>query len=270
VRTLLVIALLAGCGRVGFDGAAEVRSDAGGDGPDVPGDADLSALLEGCVLGLAMDETSWAGGVIDRCGGDNNGTAIGGAVPVMDAERGRVGELFGGADCVVVPDAPALRGGSAFTTSAWVRPVAFTAQGFGVISKRSDLGVKSAYSVFLWASDFGAGSVNHVYVDVDTEDERFENTLGEFLGAWHQITVVFDGARASAERVAIYVDGAFTTFAPESASSVPVPATPPDVSVGCLPLGAPAQALVGRIDDVMLWDRALAAGDVTRWYEATR
>lgn len=265
-----LVALVTGCGRFGFDAAAEIGGDGALDQGAPSTDADLSSLLVGCTLGLAMDEPSWAGGVVDRCAGHHDGTATGGAAPVDDPERGRVGELVGGASCVIVPDAPELRGGGALTASAWVRPTQLAPGSFGVVSKRVNFGANTAYSVFLWTANNGSGTVNHLYVDIDAEDDRFEDPGDEFLDTWRQITVVFDGSQPTAQRVAIYVDGAFRTHAPETSSTIGVPALPPDVYVGCLPLGGPAQSLVGRIDDVMLWSRALPAAEVAAWYQATR
>jgi hypothetical protein len=259
----LAIVLIAACGRFEFSTSADGATDQTSDGAPSP-------LLVGCKLGLAMNEASWSGGLVDRCGGDNPGSALGGAMPVDDGERGRVGELVGGASCIVVKDAPELRGGAALTISAWVRPESPAANSFGIVSKRTDYGVDAAYSVFIWTSKNGAGTVNHLYVDIDTENDRFENPSDELLGTWHQVTVVYDGALAGIQRVAIYVDGTFRTNASESSPAIPTPSTPPDLYVGCLPLGAPAQGLVGRIDDVMFWDRALPASEVLGWFDATR
>jgi hypothetical protein len=38
---------------------------------------------------------------------------------------------------------------------------------------------------------------------------------------------------------------------------------------GCLPLGGPAQSLVGQMSDAALWPRALTAGEIADWYALT-
>nr|HEX4313435.1 hypothetical protein [Kofleriaceae bacterium] len=43
----------------------------------------------------------------------------------------------------------------------------------------------------------------------------------------------------------------------------------PDVAIGCLPLSGPAQSLVGELDEVVIWNRALPATDVAAWYAQT-
>jgi len=267
-QALFLIAVV-GCGRVGFD--SQTRGDGAVPGEDARADADVSGLLAGCELWLAFDDpTSWPTGIRDRCGDDNPGTANGGASPVDDADRGAVAELAGASSCIVVPDAPNLRGGSALTISAWVRPVGVTTASYGIISKRTDFMSNTAYSMFLWASSDGTGSVNHLYVDIENEDQRFEDPGPEFLGTWRQITVVYDGNLAQAQRVSIYVDGALSAVAAEAATNIAVPTSPPAVHVGCMPLGTPAQGLIGRIDDAMLWSRPLTATEVMAWYAATR
>ena len=197
---MVIAALLSGCGRVGFDTETVRGSDGSIDQAMPSADADLSALLTGCELGLRMNEATWTSGLVDSCGGDNGGTRTGTPTPVTDAERGRVGVFNGGTDCVVVSDAPGLRGGSAMTISAWVRPTELSPGSFGVVSKRTDFLVDTAYSVFVWSSSAGTGPVNHLYVDIDTEDDRFESPTDEFLNAWRQITMVYDGSRAMNQR----------------------------------------------------------------------
>jgi hypothetical protein len=227
-----------------------------------------SHLLAGCEVHLAMDESTWSAGLVDSCGG-HAATAIDGAVPDLDPERGGVGRFVGGSSCVFIPDAPELRGGSAVTVSAWVRPEQLSPDGFGIVSKRTNYGADAAYTVFVWASANGTGPVNHLYVDIDTEDDRYEDPIDTLLNAWHQVTMSYDGSQTAGERIAVYVDGAFRAFATESASSIPVPETPPPVAIGCLPIDGPAQALVGTLDDVIIWSRALPASEVTEWYDAT-
>jgi len=244
---------MAGCGRVGYD---PLDRDAA-DGPD--------PLLAGCVVDLRMDEPAWVGSpgeVVDWCGGDDPGTATGGATTVADPVRGRVGIFSGGTSCVVIPDRPPLRAADQLTMSAWVYPTALDgSREFGVVSKRVDYQVDNAYSMFLWTGD-------HVWVDLDTEDNRFDGAAVLVNDRWQQITVVYDGREPAGVRARVFVDGALDLQASED-SAVLTPFTA-DLYVGCLPLSGPAQAFAGRLDDVVVWTRALAPGEVTAWYDATR
>lgn len=267
-----LLALVAvGCGRLQFADVSEVTGDAAparDASADMNRDANVATLLVGCEAWFAMDEASWLNPLIDACG-TNAGNASGGALPVDDPIRGRVGELVGGNSCITVADTVGLRGGAALTMSAWVRPSAVAPGSFGIMSKRIAFGDSTAYSMFLWTDTAGTGATNHLYVDIDGEAERFELLSDTFLNDWHQVTTVFDGGKPMAQRIAIYVDGSFRTFAPEAAASITNFASVPALAIGCLPLNGPAQSLVGRIDDVVLWSRALPAQDVAAWHTAT-
>ncbi|NVB80623.1 MAG: LamG domain-containing protein [Kofleriaceae bacterium] len=263
MRAVVALLLVAGCGRVGFGEHADASASIDSNLTPIP-----PSLLPGCEVYLAMDEPTWSQGVIDGCG-HHPATAIDGASPVSDPERGTVGKFVGGTSCVYIPDAPELRGGSAVTVSAWVRPEQVTPDGYGIVSKRTNYMADAAYTVFVWASASGAGPVNHLYVDVDTENDRYEDPIDTLLNTWHQVTMTYDGSRIPNERIAVYFDGAFRAFATETASSIPVPEVPPPVAIGCLPINGPAQSLVGKLDDVIIWSRALPASEVTEWYDAT-
>ncbi len=240
---------------------------------DASSDADLASLFAGCVLHLKMDEPAWtgsAGEVVDSCG-TNTGTALNGATTTANGVRGRAGIFVGGTSCVQVPDAPSLHVTTAMTTSAWILPTTLAPLSVGVISKRTDYMVGTAFSVFVMTDNNGAGNTNQIYVDIDTENDRVADPNAAFLGEWKQITVVYDGSLAAGARVTFYVDGELSFVAPESSPLIGVPATPPPLWIGCLPLGGgPAQGFVGKLDEVVVWNRALDAAEVATWYAATK
>jgi hypothetical protein len=249
---------LGACGHIAFD-SVEREPDAP---PAPPPDADL--LMRDCVLRLQMDEPAWTGApgeVVDACGGDDNGAAQNGATTVANSVRGRAGS-FDEPMCVLIPDSLRLRASAALTLSAWVYPTGLdTVNELGIISKRVDFQVKAEYSMFLWTA-------NKAWVDVDTEDDRFDGSLDFVNNKWQQLTVVYDGARPAMSRVQVYVDGALDRTAPETSAAVTPFGAP--LSVGCLPLSGPAQSFVGQLDEVVVWQRALDAGEVMQWYAATK
>src|SRR5262249_41990652 len=152
-----------------------------------------------------------------------------------------------------VADAPDLRAAGALTVSAWIDPTALAPASFGVVSKRVDYQVDTEYSVFVWTDGNGVGSTNQLYIDLDTENDRVADPAATFLDAWKQITVVYDGSLGEAERVRFYVDGELSYVAGETSPSIGAPMTEPPLYIGCLPLSGPAQAFVGRIDEVAIW-----------------
>ncbi|MEO8699795.1 MAG: LamG domain-containing protein [Kofleriaceae bacterium] len=270
MRGVLVAALLlTGCGRFGFDSASGPPP---GDDDTPPDTQDLTALFQDCLAHYAMDEAEWTGAsgeVLDTCGG-HHGTASGGATTIADDIRGRAGVFVGDPSCVQVADASGLQPIGAMTASAWILPTALSPLSFGVLSRRDDFGVNAAYSLFIWTDNFGTGSTNQLYVDIDGENDRVPDPNATFLNEWHQVTVVYDGSLASAGRVQFYVDGEPSFTAPETSSTIAPNAGSPPLSIGCLPLTNPAQSFIGRIDDVALWNRALDAADVGLWYAVTR
>lgn len=247
--------------------------DAAGDAPDAPrsdaiSEPDNGIFGAGCALGLKLDEVAWTGAqgeVIDSCGGDNNGTAVQGAVRADDPARGRIGEFPVPSGCVQISDAPVLHATTGLTLSAWVFPQMLDrSSSFGVLAKRSDFTVDDAeYTIFV-------STANNVWVDIDSHNDRNHGSRELINGEWQQITVVFDGTLPMAERVKIYVDGQLDAAIPEtSASLTPYPS---GLTIGCLrlvPNTQPQIGLGGRIDDVGVWTRSFSEQDVMAWYRAT-
>src|SRR5262245_35072299 len=190
-RKLVLAALCAGCGNVG---------DPAPDAPPVP-DVLTGTLRTGCVLALHMDEAAWAGAqgeVKDDCGNDNPGTLVGsGGATVSGGVRGRAGS-FSGTACIDIPDADALHGTTGLTLSAWILPTKLNHGGnaTGVISKRTAGMLANEYSMAVWKND-------NIYVDLDGETDRFAGTTAILETVWAQVTVVYDGTKASAQRARV-------------------------------------------------------------------
>lgn len=225
-----------------------------------PSDDASTSLLEGNVLWLPMDEASWSGSgaILDASGLGNAGTAVGVAAPASDPTRGGVGHFDAGA-CVQVPDAPSLHVGAAFTVSAWIHPTTLDGTAaYGIVSKRTAFGMDDAFDVYLYTN-------RQLFVDVDGNDDRFSVPPLFELGVWRQVAVTFDGARPAAQRVSVFLDGAWLESHGETSASVPP--YPSALSIGCLPVG---QSFVGELDEIAIWNRALSPAEVAAWYAATR
>jgi hypothetical protein len=255
-RRLLLLALVAGCGTVVPPGT----SDAPIGTPDL-----LSGTLrQGCVLALHMDEGSWSGAtgeIRDDCGNDNPGTVKGSANTVANGVKGRAGSFSGNA-CIDIPDATALHGSTGLTLSAWILPTALNGvDSNGVISKRVEMGNQSEYNLYVWTG-------NHVYVDLDGENDRFSGTAIISNNAWQQLTMVFDGTRMAAQRVRVYVNGSLDVTMPETSSSLT--AFTSTLHVGCMPAATTPQNFIGQLDEVVIWNRALSDAEITQWYATTK
>jgi hypothetical protein len=255
---------------------------------DAAPDATPADVTSGCVVLLHMDEAAWidhgAGSgsgsgsgsatgpgstaaavtpvdLVNACDAANPGLASGSsASPVSDPVRGMVGS-FGVGACVRIKDEAPAHATTAVTTSAWVKMTGDPAGSFGVVSKRIDVNVGEEYDLFVWTG-------SQVYVDIDTQDNRFAGSGVVPTGEWTQLTMVYDGARSPAERVRIYINGVLDAVGSETSASIGQSGSP--LSIGCLPLGTIAQSFEGQLDDVAVWTRAFTERDVAAWYAMTR
>jgi hypothetical protein len=277
--SVLIVALAAcmafvvsgGCGRLHFVGerpAPDALPDTPSDGPpDTAPDVAPPDFMTGCAVMLHMDEDSW----IDHGSGSGSGSdlanaclpsapglATGGATPVVDPIRGRVGR-FGPTSCVTLDDRAELRAQSAVTTSAWVRMTGDPSGSFGIVAKRVRVG--GEYNMFVWTD-------SRVWVDIDTANDRFTGTGAVPTDQWMQLTMVYDGSLLRGERIHVYLDGMLDSVGPESSASITPDGSP--LAIGCLPLDGLVQNFIGELDDVAVWTRAFSAADVAAWYNATR
>lgn len=224
-------------------------------GDSATGGSSQIGLWSGCKMLLHMDEATWngtAGEVKDDSGANNAGTAIAGPVTTDSPARlGRAG-LFFGSGYLSVPDASSLHAGGAFSVSAWVYPTALNGTSApGIVSKRIGYGNGTEFAVFAWTN-------NHVFVDVDSEDHRFESVAVLNTNTWYHIAVVFDGAADPSERVRLYINGQLDTV--HAHTSTTVPPSNAAITIGNLPDGG--QLFSGAIDEVAFWQRALSAAEV--------
>lgn len=248
---MVVLATTAGCGSVQAT-------------PDGPPPIDLA---RGCVLKAQMDETAWpatGSPVINSCGSDAGHLTGSGAMPTVDATRGRVGSFSGNA-CIDFASTPALHGAGGLTMSAWVRPTALDGQtSNGVVTKRNDRSMQSEYSLFVWTS-------NHVWVDLGDSD-RFSGTATLSNNVWTQLTAVFDGARPMADRVRLFINGVPDPLQHATIGNLgaTLPSYDAPLHIGCTPapsaMPATQQTFMGQLDNVTIWNRALTDDEIAQLY----
>lgn len=258
-RAWLVV--VAGCGRLGFENPDAIGTrDAGSDATT---DAGVDELLRDCELHLTVAETAWTGAaneVTTDCG-TITGTALGGAHVVEDATRGRVAELVGDPSCIDFASPPTLEPTTELTMSAWFLSTVDGLEPHGIISKRTAFQVESQYTLYLHDQ-------SKIWVDINDDADRFSSIAAITIGAWQQVTVVYDGGRPPNSRTSIYLDGQLDQVSFDGESSIASLGS--RFVIGCLPDGSVDQSFVGRLDDVAVWRRALDETEVTAWYERTR
>jgi streptogramin lyase len=189
------------------------------------------------------------GNAQDSIGG-NNGTLQGGAT-FAPGEAGQAFSFNGSTAYVSVPYSSSLALNT-FTVSAWVNPAANPGS-FGILGTR--FGGEYTFDVKLWGNkvhgDVGNGS-SWISTSVD-----YPATLTP--GTWHLITYVIDNA---AKQFSLYLDGALQTTIPFSGT--PLLMTPGET----LGIGQdyPGEYWSGLLDEVQVYNRALAAAEVQGIY----
>jgi hypothetical protein len=227
--------------------------------------APMVDLMRGCVMRALMDEVSWAGPgrpVANACGPDGGSVTGATATTIVDATRGRVGN-FAGSACVEYASTAALHGADGLTMSAWVRPTALDGVvSNGVISKRIDKAVQAEYGLFVWTG-------NHVWIDLGDTD-RYQGTATLVNNVWTQLVAVFDGTRAGADRVRLFINGVSDPLQHATIGNLgtALPSYNAPLHLGCTP--APSamtqQTFVGQLDNVTIWSRALSDDELARVY----
>lgn len=234
-----------------LDDSGKPIPDSGQDGiaPRQDGGANV---LDGIVLLLHMDETTWSGvgSVIDSSGSKNNGTPVG---PVIAVE-GKFGNaaMLDGTTYIRVPDSVSLHAAEHLTAAAWINPTGKLDGNLspGILCKRDGFGANVAYTMFLWTDE-------KLWVDIGN-DSRTESGPVFALNRWVHVAIVFDGTAPLGSRIATYVNGLDAGVFPFDAGAVP--AATSDLLVGNLPQGG--DIFQGLIDEAAVWSRSLSPSEI--------
>jgi len=256
-RHLVALALVAGCGSVQNPGLPD-GSTGGTDGSTVD-------LARGCVLQAKMEETMWpstGNPVANSCGGAGGALTGSGAMPIKDPIRNQVGSFSSNA-CIDFASTAQLHGTTGLTMSAWIKPTGLNGvDSNGIITKRLDRGVQSEYSLNVWTG-------NHVWVDFGDMD-RYSGAATLSNGVWVQVTAEFDGTRAPADRVRLFINGVADTLQHAVIGNLgtTLPSYDAPVHVGCTPAPSAStqQTFIGELDNVTIWNRALSDEEIAQLY----
>ncbi|MEI8288897.1 MAG: LamG domain-containing protein [Verrucomicrobiota bacterium] len=205
----------------------------------------------------AMDE--YEGDVLDSSGNQNHGVIVGGDY-VWRHQVGKLGYCLQALDTTeqVRVGTPKLITGS-FTISAWINTSseAFATPISATTSGCRGMGVSCAndatyFTVYSGDSDYNPGSTN-----------GGATVVGDPImdGEWHHVVGIYN---ASTRSVALYIDGALADATIGDYDFYPAPDTLTFFdNTSCF-----GQLLIGKMDDVALWDRALSLADVGRLYNS--
>lgn len=204
----------------------------------------------------------------------HNGTLQPAADWYGSGQMGASVDMHGPADLtgngsVQVPDNPDLPNGSAMTVELWARQASwvgnqafashwdYVAGAGGSGSWALQTGINNNLRVFIATTP---GDDGENYVDTDA------NTWNTF-NTWRHIALVFDGTQASASnRVKIYLDGVQLNTTAYGTIPTSLLDSSGAFSIGSFPgLG---RALMGAIDHVKLFNRALSSTEIAAEYTA--
>jgi hypothetical protein len=243
-RLLLLVLAAIGCG----SGARSPRDawspDAADAAVDAPGDA-MPVTRNGLV-----GEWLFAGNAADTSGKGHNGT-VNGAAPIEDRfGRPQAAYHFDGVSTAVeIPTATDLALTTDLTISAWIKPDA--ARGLvGIVSKYQEF-ADNGYTLRL------GYLAPYTYYDFD-ETSRLDTVPPPptvVLGEWQHVAVVVHTGKAT-----IYVNGVAGAAATPGYAII---ANTHPLRIG---VDFTSRYFVGGIDDVRLYSRALAAGEIAGLY----
>jgi hypothetical protein len=244
-----VLAVLAACGRLAFE-----RVSPGDGPPDTLADA---ALPSGLIHYWPLDEAPGATVAVDLVGGAN--ATLSGTAQFVAGRRGDA--LYSGAGgFATIAATPAdMLGRSQLTLSGWFLRSAVN----GVEQCGQELAPGSdTISLQLWTD--GA-----TYFCMGTPGACGTTPMANDT-SWHFMVMVFDGTQPTdATKLVGYIDGVPQTL--QWAYTTPV-ATMTPTKVGRFDLGATSDNEgddTGTIDDVRVYDRALAPGEVQALFAGT-
>ena len=210
--------------------------------------------------------------VIDDSGNGFDGVVFNGPLAI---DSGKIcnGAVFDGVDdYVTVDDSNLFDNTEALTIAGWINPEDIrvnppTGNARGIVSKRLGYtsGSEIAYGVFFYSAR-GDGKI---YVDLDTQNNRFASNAVIPENSWTHFAVVFDGTLATNERAKIYINGVLDTTATESSAVIPDYSS--DLHIGNLYSG-PTQLKVykGMMDEVRVMPVALSSSEISALFSDTR
>lgn len=228
-------------------------------------DADLSMKIHygsykevyssgwGCVLHMPMD--GGAGGTaFDYSGSELDGAITGAAWTTGKSGQGLDFEAGDAGDKIVVPHGEPIDDLQTFTWAAWVKPESIGAERYVLSKGNKYLRIQADNEI-------------QFIVDCVTTDADSVSTTTVAAATWYHIVVVYD--HDGDKKVDIYVNGTEETYTTETAGAGNVVAdNATDFWVGA---HTDSSGWVdGVVDDVRIYNRALAAAEVSNLYELTK
>ena len=207
----------------------------------------LSAPDDGLVAAYGFEETSGAA-VIDSSRFGNGGT-ISGAARTASGRYGRALSFDGVNDLVTVADSPSLDIATGMSVQAWVYPTALSSVR-SVVMKEASAGRTYA----LYANDTASRPAAYVATSASPASDGPGGTAQLPLNTWSHVAATYDGSN-----LRLYMNG---TLVGTRAISGQVTATANPLRIGGNTIWG--EYFAGRIDEVRIYNRPLAATEISR------
>ena len=173
--------------------------------------------------------------------------------PPVSFVSGKVGEAFGfsGAGSVLVPASASLQP-TAVTSMAWVRNLGTPGADNYILSQGADACTAASYALFTASGGVGF----YVFDGTNFVQSPLATAAQVWDGNWHLVAGTYDGAT-----VRLYVDG--VEVPPGTATTVTINYTQPNQNfyIGAYQ-GSCQFGFAGDVDEVRIFNRALAAGEI--------
>ncbi len=202
-----------------------------------------------------LDECLWngtSGEVRDEGSLALDGTAMNGAITIGSGKNCRAGLFDGANDYVTVPNNAELQRTTAFSIASWVKVHADAADWVRLAGKGNS--INRNYG--LWLATNGT-VLFQIYSDGGSGNAQTALTIND--GNWHHVVGVYD-----LSTMKVYIDG--TEKVSINYSQTPRTSTDP-FTMGYAGFHT---YLRGRLDEVMLFHKALTIEEITEIYQITR
>lgn len=209
--------------------------------------------------------------VIDSSGYGFNGIIQNGPIKITSGKVCNAGYFDGINDFVEVNDSDKFDNTSELTIMGWINPkdIKIPPQGTnarGIVSKRNHYSGNSQYSfgVFFYSSQHDG----KIYVDLDTQNNRFSSNTVIAEDVWTHFAVVFNGTLSQNQRTKLYINGVLDKTAPETSTTIPDYNS--NLYIGNLFTGSELKVYKGFMDEINIIPKALTKEQIQQFVNATR
>ena len=202
----------------------------------------------------------------DRSGAGNAGTLTNGPV-VTDGRIGQALDFDGSNDYILAGSASSVdnletQGGGGLTASAWIYPESGGTFGGSIVGKRAAPGPGSGDWAFVMHQDGDAIKFYKSYSTTVLEATTSSGSIA--LNRWQFVTVTWDGT-ASRANVRFFIDG--VPVPTSTTSGTDGVGTKDSDAAEVISISAQFTQYEGKIDEVRLYNRILAASEIKSQYD---